>query len=119
MLLFISSFAHFLVDGLCIATLFGSVAAKGDITVAVLLYNTLAFSTQCAVGLVTDETGRWELLCCGSMILVLLGFILPLPWYFKVILVGLGNSVFHVTGGSITLRYSGGKAARLGVFVAP
>ena len=119
MRLAVNSFAHFLVDGLCLATLFGSVAASGDITSAVLLYNTLAFSTQCLVGLVTDECGRWEWLCCGSEILVVLGFILPLPWFVRVCLIGIGNSIFHVTGGSMTLRESGGKAARLGIFVAP
>lgn len=119
MLLFINSLAHLLVDGLCLATLFGTVAAEGEIVTAVLLYNTLAFSTQCIVGLVTDETGRWEWLCCASMILVVLGFVLPAPWYVKVMLIGLGNSLFHVTGGSMTLRDSGGKAGKLGVFVAP
>lgn len=119
MLLFINSLAHLLVDGLCLATLFGAVAASGDITTAVLLYNTLAFSTQCIVGLITDGTGRWEWLCCGSEMLVVLGFVLPLPWYLRVCLIGLGNSIFHVTGGSMTLRDSGGKAAKLGVFVAP
>ena len=119
MLLFLNSLAHFLVDGLCLATLFGTVYAEADIVSAVILYNTLAFSTQCLVGLVTDSTGRWEWLCCGSEILVVLGFILPLPWYMKIVFIGLGNSLFHVTGGSMTLRDCGGKAAKLGVFVAP
>lgn len=119
MLLFINSLAHFLVDGLCLATLFGAVAAEGDFTIAIILYNTLAFSTQCLVGLATDETGRWEWLCCASMILVVLGFILPVAGLVKVVLIGLGNSLFHVTGGSMTLRDSGGRAGKLGVFVAP
>ncbi len=119
MLLLLNSLAHFLVDGLCIATLFGSVALTGDITSAALLYNTLAFSTQCLVGLVTDGCGRWDWLCCASMLMVLLGFALPVNWGIKVALIGLGNSLFHVTGGSMTLRESGGKAAKLGVFVAP
>jgi len=119
MLLFINSLAHFLVDGLCLATLFGAVVVGGDISTAVLLYNTLAFSTQCLTGLVTDETGHWEKLCCASMLAVVLGFALPAAWYIKVVLIGLGNSLFHVCGGSMTLRESGGKAAKLGIFVAP
>lgn len=119
MLLFVNSLAHFLVDGLCLATLFGALSADGNIAVAVLLYNTLAFSTQCLVGLVTDETGRWEWLSCAAMLAVIIGFILPAPWYVKVALIGLGNSLFHVCGGSMTLRDSNGKAAKLGIFVAP
>ncbi len=119
MLIFISSLAHFLVDGLCISVLFGQIAGSGDIALAVLIYNTLAFSTQCIVGLVTDSTGRWGRLCCVSMLAVVLGFILPVHWGIKLALISLGNSLFHVTGGSMVLCESGGKAAKLGVFVAP
>ncbi len=119
MLLLISSIAHFLVDGLCISVLFGQIARDGDIALAVLIYNTLAFSTQCLVGLITDATGRWGRLCCGSMLAVVLGFILPVHWGIKLVLISLGNSVFHVTGGSMVLCDSGGKAGKLGVFVAP
>lgn len=119
MLLFINSIAHFLVDGLCIATLFGNLGAGADLAAAVLLYNTLAFSTQCVVGLITDATGRWARLSCVSMLIVVLGFLLPLHWVIKISLVGLGNSLFHVSGGTLTLLDSGGKAGKLGVFVAP
>ena len=119
MLMFISSLAHFLVDGLCISCLFGQIAQRGDIALAVLIYNTLAFSTQCIAGLITDATGRWSKLCSISMFAVVLGFALPVHWMIKLVLISLGNSLFHVTGGSMVLNESGGEAAKLGVFVAP
>lgn len=119
MLLLLNSLAHFLVDGLSISVLFGCLSGGIDIATAVIIYNSLAFSTQCVVGLVTDATGRWEWLCFGGLLAVLCGFIIPMPYAARLCFVGLGNSLFHVTAGSMTLRDSGGKAARLGVFVAP
>ncbi len=119
MLLLIDSFAHFLVDALCAATLFGPAAATGDIALLILVYNTLAFSTQCLVGLAADHFGGHPYSAAFSMLLVILGFVLPLPALLRVILVGLGNSVFHVAGGAMTLLESNGRAGKLGVFVAP
>lgn len=119
MLLALNSIAHFLVDALCISTLFGPVASTGDISIAVVLYNTLAFSTQCIVGLLADALRHHSWSAAISMILVVLGWVLPLPALIKVCFVGLGNSVFHVAGGAMTLEASEGRAGKLGVFVAP
>ena len=119
MTLFLNSIAHFLVDALCITTLFSAGAEGDSLLLAILLYNTLAFSTQCVVGLILDRFGpckAWEL---GAFALVILGFALPLPFLAQITLVGLGNSLFHVAAGIVTMERSGGKAWQLGVFVAP
>lgn len=119
MLLLLNSLAHLLVDGVCAATVFGPVRDAADFTALVLLYNTLAFSTQCLVGLAADRIRRHGWAASAAMALVVLGFFLPLPAWLRICLVGIGNSVFHVAGGAMTLERSGGKAASLGVFVAP
>ncbi len=119
MLLFLNSLAHLLVDGLCAATVFGPVQGAADFTALVLLYNTLAFSTQCLVGLAADRVRRHGVSAAAAMVLVVLGFALPLPAWLRICLVGAGNSLFHVAGGAMTLERSGGKAGPLGVFVAP
>lgn len=119
MLLFINSLSHLLVDALCAATIFGPVSAAIDLTAPVLLYNTLAFSTQCLVGLAADRLGRHAYAAAFSMLLIILGFVLPLPAMVRICFVGVGNSVFHVAGGAMTLLESRGKAGKLGVFVAP
>lgn len=118
MVLLINSFAHFLVDALSVTTLFsdGSVA---DMTLAVVLYNTLAFGTQCLVGLGADIWKRHALLGALGMGLVVLGYFLPSALTLRVCVAGLGNSLFHVAGGAITLEESGGRAWKLGLFVAP
>ena len=117
--LLLNSIAHFLVDALCVTTLFSAAEAGERLLIGVVLYNTLAFSTQCVVGLLVDRLERekiWEL---ASFVLVILGFALPIPFFARIVLVGLGNSVFHVAAGTVTLRRSGEAAWPLGVFVAP
>ncbi len=119
MILTINSISHLLVDAVCLATLFGAAKSGLAVTEAVFLYNTWAFSTQCLVGLLTDRTGLSRRLEPFSMLLVSAGFLLPLPLSLKVVLIGLGNSFFHVCGGTVTLEKSEGRAAPLGTFVAP
>jgi len=118
-MLLLHAVSHLLVDALCVSTLF-SCGAKGDtMTLAVVLYNTLAFSTQCLVGLVLDRVHRWKLWCIVSMSLVLAGAVIKMPVIGKMLLIGMGNSLFHVSAGTITLCEGGDRAAPLGVFVAP
>ncbi len=119
MTLFLNSIAHFLVDALCITTLFSAGAEGNQLVLGVLLYNTLAFSLQCAAGLFVDRFGRCKAIETGSAALVILGFALPLPFFARIVLVGLGNCGFHVAAGTVTLQQSSGRAWQLGVFVAP
>ena len=70
--------AHLLVDGLCAATVFGRLSASAQLPVLILLYNTLAFSTQCLVGLAADRLRRDRLAAAVSMLCIVLGFALPM-----------------------------------------
>ena len=119
MILGFNALSHFLVDAVCLATLFGAAKSGTDIAVAVLIYNTLACTTQCLTGWLVDRPGLARLLEAPSMLLVTAGYFLPGSLMLRVCLIGLGNSFFHVCGGRVTLEKSRGKAAPLGVFVAP
>ncbi len=117
--LWLNAAAHLLVDGLCAATVFGRLGGSADLPALILLYNTLAFSTQCLVGLAADRLKHDRSTAAVSMLCIVLGYALPVPGWLRVGLIGLGNSVFHVSGGRMTLLESRGKAWPLGVFVAP
>ncbi|MBR4158316.1 MAG: hypothetical protein IKR07_05320 [Oscillospiraceae bacterium] len=119
MILTLNAIAHLLVDGVCLAALFGAGADASALMTAVMLYNTLAFTTQCLVGLWTDHTGLSKKAEPLSMLLVAAGYFLPAPLLVRVAMIGLGNSCFHVCGGTVTLEQSHGKSSPLGVFVAP
>ena len=135
----LNAISHFLVDWTCVCALFGCGAEGEALSLAVILYNTLAFSTQCVIGALLDsrvrklrgKTSGQELAdgaagvrLCGlaeaaGMIMVLVGAALKWGLISRVVLFGLGNSLFHVGGGMVTYEKSRGKAAPLGVFVAP
>ena len=119
MIAVLNAISHFLVDAVCLATLFGAAANGVEMFTYILIYDTLAISTQCLVGLWTDHTGLSRRLEGPSMLLVAFGYLLPLPVACKVLMIGIGNSFFHVCGGTVTLERGEGKAAPLGVFVAP
>lgn len=116
-MLILNAAAHFLMDAACAAALFGSGTA--DMTAMLLLYNTLAFSSQCLVGLLTDRLGHCRFFTAASCLVGALAFFLPLPTMGKAALLGTANSFFHVAAGSVTLENARGKAAPLGIFVAP
>ena len=116
-LLAASSIAHLLVDAVCASVI---VSASGtDLLAAFFLYNTFAFSTQCVVGLLTDRFGHCRILAPTACAWVAVCGILPFRPIIGAVLIGLGNSLFHVSAGSVVMKSSEGKAAPLGIFVAP
>ncbi len=121
-----NAFAHFLVDAVCVAAVLGRGAQGMELANAVVVYNTLAFSTQCVLGYILDRYGPCRkslkaggLLACAGMVIVAAGALDSLTVMAAACITGLGNSLFHVAGGIVTLKRSGGKAAPLGIFVAP
>lgn len=118
--------AHAAVDACC-AVMLWSAYHDGRLTAgsawsAFLFYNLLAFAIQPLVGLAADRLriGRGAavagaLLTVAAMPLALL----PGDIGVAVVVAGLGNAVFHVGGGIVSLRAAPGRAAPVGVFVAP
>ena len=143
----LSSVQHFLVDGLCICCMFllmgvysGYFGASGDRLGmwAVLTYNVLAFMSQPLTGLMADRMkGRHWLLIASSLALTLsvaCASLIPMlmaeapnmmreglgEWLLIVVavLLGAGNSLFHVWGGKQTVVKAGNDIRALGVFVS-
>ena len=99
-----------------------------SVTMLFFVYNALAFLTQPLVGLWLDRTTMTAfpylpvatgLLLCGT----LLGFgivtsVLPAPPLLVALLMGLGNSLFHVYGGKFVTEQTGNDAPTLGLFVS-
>lgn len=128
---------HATVDALCACCVF--VATPGmDYVPAMTLfvaYNVLAFLTQPLVGLWLDRrpTSRLDLLLAVALLLCGGGIgLLTAPngagaadasswsWmaFAMTVLIGLGNSLFHVYGGIVVAHRSGNDARQLGVYVS-
>ena len=117
------SVMHALVDFLCAATLFNPVAVEvglSQMAFPFFVYNTLAFTTQGIFGVLIDRflSEYKHHIVRVSVVLILCGFFIPCGVYGRILLIGIGNSIFHVAAGASILA-SGSKAVRLGIFVAP
>ena len=143
----ISSVQHFLVDGMCICSMFLLAGIYGDhfgaygdkVSMgAILVYNIVAFMTQPFTGLLADRTGRRHWLLMSSALLMTLGVALAslIPILVAdsphlmgdtfgecmlisvAVLLGAGNSLFHVWGGKQAVVKTGNDMRALGVFVS-
>jgi len=112
--------AHACVDGVSVLTVFQNQDFFNykEMFFYVMLYNTLAFAGQPFAGLVLDRTNRKKEIVLLSFILLFEGFFLPLPKLIKVILVGVGNCLFHTAAGAEILIKAKEKMWSLGVFVS-
>lgn len=127
----ICTFMHFLVDGLCICCLYLLMApTDGTQVVAVFaIYNLLAFLTQPLTGYIADriKERHWLLLAAALLLtLAVLAAALvcnlhlthPATLWGVAVLLGMGNSLFHVWGGKLTAVMTANDMRALGVFVS-
>ena len=92
-----------------------------------LTYNLLAFTTQTLTGWWTDRLRKlhWALLLSigllttAVMLLIVSGqWLSTLCFWLVTILLGLGNSFFHVWGGKMTVLVAGNDMRALAIFVS-
>ena len=121
--LFAYSLGHLFVDLACAFLIFSFI--KGDLNLTnlflfILIYNFLAFGFQVPFGALIDRIRKPKEFSIIGLIFILLAFLL---FYFSslaaIILAGLGNALFHIGGGVISLNLIPKKATIPGIFVAP
>ena len=129
-LLSVSAAMHLLVDGLCLCCLYLTVSSftTNGILSVFLLYNILAFMSQPLTGMMVDRLTHRHWLLLWSLVLLTLGVLvsLSLPlWTFSsslclivAVLLGIGNSLFHVWGGKQVVLTTNNDIRALGVFVS-
>ena len=113
------SIAHFLVDFACAFLMFRSVAGTSEGYLCVLLYNFFAFAFQMPLGLIADRCNRNYLFAATGCVLVGVAYGLMFFPIGAVIILGIGNALFHIGGGIDVLNISDRKSAALGIFVSP
>ncbi|HTX90852.1 MAG TPA: hypothetical protein VMC09_06510 [Anaerolineales bacterium] len=115
--------AHAVVDAACAATLFGVLKAGSvDASTAalfILVYDGIAFSTQPILGLLVDKYMQPARTAALGMLLVAAATLLMRWPLLAAVIAGIGNAIFHVGGGVVSLKLAPGKAALPGLFVAP
>ena len=119
---------HFMVDCLCLCCLYLVTAGFTELIRYFVVYNVLAFLTQPLTGMMADRIRQRHWLLLASVILLVLATLLSsVSWsvYSSAfllmtisVLLGLGNSLFHVWGGKETAVNTGNDIRALGVFVS-
>ena len=125
----IGALLHFLVDGLCICSLYLMVYPfnASQFVSYFVLYNVLAFLTQPLTGYLVDrlEHKHWILLASILLLTLATGFttisqngLSSMNAIVISVLLGIGNSLFHVWGGQQVAVQTGNDIRSLGVFVS-
>ena len=121
----IGALLHFLVDGLCLCCLYliAFPFSFPRLTGIFVVYNVLAFLTQPLTGLLADRMRERHWMLLAAVVLLLAAvmtvtFGLPFAGYLAPVLLGLGNSLFHVWGGKQVVLKAGNDMRALGLFVS-
>ena len=125
------SVLHLLVDGLCVCCLYlmASSLSVSHLVGIFLTYNILAFLTQPMTGLLADRMERKHWMLFASVLLLTMAVLATsIVISFRVssafgvmlvaILLGMGNSLFHVWGGKQVAVRTGNDMRALGTFVS-
>lgn len=115
----LASSMHFCVDALCLCCLYLTTGNVYDY----LIYNVLAFLTQPLTGIVVDKIkGKYNVLFTAVVMLLMATAMSVLTPDYKVVvavMLGVGNSLFHVWGGREVAVVTNNDVRALGVFVSP
>ena len=125
----IGTVLHFLVDGLCLCCIYLLTAPfeLNNLLWLFITYNILAFLTQPLTGWMADRISRkhWMLLFSVaflSLAVLLTPFFVTsggkMELFVVAMLLGIGNSLFHVWGGKQVVMKVGNDIRCLGVFVS-
>ena len=116
--------SHAAIDASCAAVAFSLLSSKSVTNEyfiqLVIMYNVIAFGSQTLFGLLVDKCRCPKLSAISGSIItasaILVSFLSPL---YAIILAGIGNALFHVGGGTISLNLTKNRASAPGIFVAP
>lgn len=129
---FAYALCHFVVDFACVSTMLCAVSrVLGDsgqgsmevVALSILLYDIVAFTLQLPIGIALDQLDKNSYAALLSYALVGAGVILSLvpiallEWP-AILLLAIGNALFHSTGGLSVLNISQKHAGPSGIFIA-
>jgi FSR family fosmidomycin resistance protein-like MFS transporter len=115
---------HTLIDAACAGVALSLVAAQQtslqELAILIVLYNFLAFACQVPLGFLADKYKNPRATALlGSLLVAFSTILLYFSPILAVITAGIGNALFHIGGGTISLNLIPEKATAPGIFVAP
>lgn len=113
------SFTHLVVDAACAFLLLGVLDIHNHIILSLFLYNVIAFVLQAPFGFLIDKGLNPKSAAITGLIFITTAFLFGNYLFVALVLVSIGNALFHVGGGSLVLALEEKKASFSGIYVAP
>jgi FSR family fosmidomycin resistance protein-like MFS transporter len=115
---------HGIVDAVTVTVVFAALSIHSvDASTGyqlVILYNLLAFAGQAPIGYFSDRTRSTRSMVLGGIVCAWFGVALVnVEPVIAIGVVGIGNALFHVGAGALSLYVTPGRAAAPGIFVGP
>lgn len=116
--------AHALVDASCAAIIAANISggmnslSVSEFSFYILLYNTIAFSFQVPLGVIADNIRKPAKTAVAGFVLIIVSLATYKTASIAIIISGIGNALFHVSGGMTVLNLKPGKASLPGIYVA-
>ncbi len=111
--------AHLVTDAACAYLLLGILNLDSNAVLAMLIYNAIAFMFQAPLGWLIDKMLNPKLAAMTGLTFIAVSFLFWNNSYAALIIVSLGNALFHVGGGSLVLSLKEKKATLSAIYVAP
>jgi FSR family fosmidomycin resistance protein-like MFS transporter len=90
------------------------------VVMLVVLYNSLAFGLQVPLGLLVDRARAYRSSSVAGVLLAAAALLVaPRAIFAAIVVVGVGNALYHLGAGGQVLDASGERATESGVFVGP
>ncbi|MBQ7889881.1 MAG: hypothetical protein IJ356_08985 [Erysipelotrichaceae bacterium] len=112
----IASTGHFLIDFSCAYVVLSRLHESTSAAQILIIYNFMAFAMQMPFGIIADAYPQFKWSILGTFLVI--ASLFPWPLIVTVLLIGLGNSLYHLGEGKPILDHLHGSSA-LGIFVAP
>ena len=112
------SFTHLIVDAACAFLLLGVLDISEQAILYLLLYNSIAFVFQAPFGYIIDKALNPKFAAILGLFFVAVSFLFWNKIFIAIIIVSIGNALFHVGGGSLVLSLKSKKATFSGIYVA-
>lgn len=111
---------HFVVDALCALGMFTYAYQSGEqyLFLLFLHYNGIAFLGQPLIGLLIDRFPQPHLFLLIGVEFLLVAFLLKDFMIWPVVLLGIGNAFFHISGGKYVIEHTHNDIVSLGIFVS-
>jgi MFS transporter, FSR family, fosmidomycin resistance protein len=117
--LIVFGLCHALIDASSAFLILGIIDIEAHLIKYLVYYNALAFGLQVPFGYLLDKYLYPKYIAIVGVLSIIISFFFTNSPMLSVFFIGIGNALFHVSGGQVALSINSRKATIPGIYVAP